>query len=128
MATTQPGPVVGDRSDVRWQVAEVRSPTLDRPTTVIAAKGVPYASDANRFQNLNLYLPHTPETAGVIGTAASRLPGIDTAAGRPHHHVHIHGGAWRDPFLGAASIEPMVAHAFADGAARSRRSPRSTTR
>ncbi len=31
----------------------------------------------------------------------------------PSYLVHIHGGAWRDPKLTSASIEPTVAHAFA---------------
>jgi hypothetical protein len=48
----------------------------------------------------------------LIGTPARSLPVADPASALPTYHVHIHGGAWRDPHLTSASIEPTVAHAF----------------
>lgn len=101
-----------DANHVEWQLAEVTSPHLANPVSVVAAKDIPYLPDANRFQNLSIYLPETPETSDLIGTPASSLPNPDSQSLLPRYHVHIHGGAWRDPQLTASSIEPAVAHAF----------------
>ena len=98
-------------SEVLWRTIDVTSPRLSGPVTVIAAVGIPYVSDANRLQNLNIYLPDTPEARSLIGTPASSLPG-EKNANVPQYLVHVHGGAWRDPQLTAASVEPTVAHAF----------------
>ena len=95
-----------------WQLAEVVSPHLVDPVPVIAAKGVPYIHDANRLQNLSIYVPLTAETAGLAGAPVEGLPGAGSASLVPRYYVHIHGGAWRDPGLTAASVEPTVAHAF----------------
>jgi kynurenine formamidase len=75
---------------------------------------------ANRLQNLSIYLSHTAETSDLIGTPATFLPSSDPRSLPPRYHVHIHGGAWRDPQLTSSSIEPAVAHAFSatDGSAR----------
>lgn len=102
----------GDAGQVRWQPAEVTSPRLDHPVPVIAARDIPYISHANRLQNLSIYLPQTPETAGLAGTPVTSLPGADAPARLPRYLVHVHGGAWRDPRLTCASIEPAVACAF----------------
>ncbi|MFJ9899875.1 hypothetical protein ACIQPR_41735 [Streptomyces sp. NPDC091280] len=91
------------------------SPRLDRRIPVVAAKDIPYFLNANRLQNLSVYLPWTPRTAALVGTPVTSLPGADSPARRPQYLVHIHGGAWRDPRLTSASIEPTVAHAFSDG-------------
>lgn len=99
----------------RWQSAEVVSPHLDRPVPVIAAKDIPYIPHANRLQTLSIYLPRTPRTAALIGTPVTSLPGADSPSRHPRYLVHIHGGAWRDPRLTSASIEPAVAHAFSGG-------------
>ena len=99
-----------DRAE--WQLAEVVSPHLVDPVPVFAAKGVPYIHDANRLQNLSIYVPMTAETAGLAGTPVEGLPGAGSASLVPQYYVHIHGGAWRDPGLTAASVEPTVAHAF----------------
>lgn len=98
-------------SKVLWQSIEVASPCLSRPVAVIAARGIPYVSDANRLQTLNLYLPDTPESRTLLDTPATSLPGAKSDAVL-RYHVHVHGGAWRDPQLTAASIEPTVACAF----------------
>ncbi len=98
-------------SEVLWQSVDVTSPRLSGPVTVIAAVGIPYVSAANRLQDLNIYLPDTPEARSLIGTPARSLPG-QTNADVPRYFVHVHGGAWRDPQLTAASVEPTVAHAF----------------
>jgi hypothetical protein len=100
---------------IRWQPAEVTSPQLDRPIPVVAAKGIPCIPNANRLQSLSIYLPRTPETAGLIGTLVTSLPGAESLSGLPPYLVHIHGGAWRDPRLTSASIEPAVACAFSGG-------------
>ncbi|MEU9407488.1 hypothetical protein AB0E08_17665 [Streptomyces sp. NPDC048281] len=99
----------------RWQLAEVASPRLDRRIPVVAAKDIPYTFNANRLQNLSIYLPRTPQTAALVGTPVTALPGTDSTAREPRYLVHIHGGAWRDPRLTSASIEPAVAHAFSGG-------------
>ena len=108
-----------DAKQVKWQLAEVISPHLDHPVSVVAAKDIPYFPDANRFQNLSIYLSKTPETSSLIGTPANSLPNPNTQSSSPRYHVHIHGGAWRDPKLTSDSIEPTVAHIFCatDGSA-----------
>ena len=97
-----------DRAE--WQLAEVESPHLVDPVPVIAAKHIPYIHDANRLQNLSIYVPMTEETAGLVGAPVERLPGAGSASLLPRYYVHLHGGAWRDPGLTAASVEPTVAH------------------
>ncbi|MEU4657637.1 hypothetical protein AB0G32_27500 [Streptomyces sp. NPDC023723] len=104
-----------DVGQARWQHAEVASPHLDRPIPVVAAKDIPYIPHANRLQNLSIYLPRTPQSAALIGTSVTSLPGADSPSQYPRYLVHIHGGAWRDPRLTSASIEPAVAHAFSGG-------------
>lgn len=104
---------------VEWELASVASPHLAHPVSVVAAKDIPYLPNANRLQNLSIYLPQTSETSDLIGTPANSLPNHDSQSLLPRHHVHIHGGAWRDPQLTSESIEPAVAHAFSatDGSA-----------
>ncbi len=43
-----------DANEGLWQYCEVTSPQLQRPVTVIAAKGVSYVPHANRLQHLNI--------------------------------------------------------------------------
>ena len=100
-----------DANEGLWHYCEVTSPQLQRPVTVLAAKGVSYVPDANRLQNLNIYLPDTPEAANLVGKPATSLLTEDNGD-VVHYLVHIHGGAWRDPQLNAESIEPAVAHAY----------------
>jgi acetyl esterase/lipase len=108
-----------DAKHVEWQLAQVTSPHLAHPVSAVAAKDIPYLLNANRLQNLSIYLPKTPETTNLIGTTAGSLPNPDSQSVLPRYHVHIHGGAWRDPQLTSESIEPAVAHAFSatDGSA-----------
>ena len=101
-----------DTKLVEWQATEGKSPHLSDPVPVIATLMVPYVSDANRFQNLSIYLPKTAETTRLIGTSPDRLPISGSSTSLPHYHVHIHGGAWREPQLTSRSIEADVAHAF----------------
>ena len=102
---------MGKNSEVLWQYSEVTSPQLLRPVSVVTAKGLSYASHPNRLQNLNIYLPNTPEAGNLVGTPATSL--LEKRNGDVEHYlVHIHGGAWRDPCLNAESIEPTVAHAY----------------
>ena len=105
MKAKQPEPV-------QWQLTEVTSPHLAHSVSVISAKDIPYLADASRLQTLSLYLPKTSEMSALIGTPASLLPNPDSQSVLPRYFVHIHGGAWRDPQLTSASIEPTVAHAF----------------
>jgi hypothetical protein len=102
-----------DAGQARWEPAEVTSPHLGRPVPVIAAKDIPYIPNNNRLQNVSIYLPRTPQTAELIGAPVRSLPGADSPSGLPRYLVHVHGGAWRDPRLTSASIEPAVACAFA---------------
>ena len=97
---------------VQWQLAEVTSPHLSEPVPVVAAKNIPYMENANRLQNLSIYLPSTLETLKLVGRTTSSLPDSNTTSSVPRCHVHIHGGAWRDPYLNSTSIETDVAHAF----------------
>lgn len=106
------GPMTQGAEPVTWQLTEVSSPGLLHPVPVVAAYNIPYLPDANRFQNLTIYLPKTSESSSLVGTPASSLPDAGTPAELPRYQVHIHGGAWRDPGLTSASIEPTVAHAF----------------
>ena len=96
----------------QWRRAEVVSPRVDGPVPVIAATGIPYIADANRLQNLSIYLPVTAETSALAGRPVDGLPGAGTPSALPRYHVHVHGGAWRDPRLTSSSIEPTVACAF----------------
>jgi kynurenine formamidase len=98
--------------DVKWQLAEVTSPRLGHPVSVVVARDIPYLPHANRLQNLSIYLPQTAEASDLIGTPATFLPTSDSQSLLPRYHVHVHGGAWRDPELTSTSIEPTVAHAF----------------
>lgn len=100
--------------EAHWQTGSVSSPRLSGPVEVIVAKDIPYIDDNNRFQTLSLYLPRTAETHSLGGLPVTSLPRLGSPSGRARYHVHIHGGAWRDPMLTAASIEPAVAHAFVD--------------
>ncbi|MBE7209608.1 MAG: hypothetical protein INR65_01180 [Gluconacetobacter diazotrophicus] len=97
-----------------WHFSEATSPQLPRPTPVVAARNLSYLPDGHRLQTLNLYLPHTPETAALIGHPVTTLAALLPGTGHPEAQVHVHGGAWRDPFLDARSIEPAVAHAFSE--------------
>ncbi len=82
-----------DGGQARWELDKVTSPLLDRPVPVIAVKGIPYIGNANRLQNLSVYLPRTPETAGLAGTPVTSLPGADSPSPLPRYLAHIHGGA-----------------------------------
>ncbi len=101
-----------EAEDGTWGFAEATSPQLAHPVPVVAAKNIPYFANANRFQNLNIYLPRTSDTSKLIGIPANSLAGLGADSGSPRYHVHIHGGAWRDPELTSSSIEAAVAHAF----------------
>lgn len=99
---------------VVWQQTEVKSPHMAQPVPVVAAKDIPYVQNGHRFQTLNVYLPRSSETDSLVGQPVGSLPGLSSSspATPPRWQVHIHGGAWRDPQLTAASIEATVAHAF----------------
>jgi kynurenine formamidase len=105
-------PKASGAQPAQWRLAEVTSPRLDHPVSVVAARDIPYIPNANRLQNLSIYLPKTPETASLIGTTVNSLPHPVPQPVLPRYHVYIHGGAWRDPQLTSTSVEPTVAHAF----------------
>lgn len=94
-----------------WASAAVKSPNLDHKVPVVAAKDIPYLSDANRLQNISIYLPSTPENLKLIDRPVVSIPGVSS---EPSCQVHVHGGAWRDPQLLSSSIEASVAHTFSD--------------
>lgn len=106
--------MTSSRQSVVWQQTEVKSPHIAQPVPVVAAKDIPYVQNGHRFQTLNLYLPRSSENDSLVGQPVDSLPGLlsSTRATSPRWQVHIHGGAWRDPQLTAASIEATVAHAF----------------
>ncbi len=97
---------------IRWQLTSVKSPRIPEAVQVIAAKDIPYFPNANKLQNLSIYLPFTSATSSLVGTIATSLPGIEATASSPNWLVHIHGGAWRDIRLTSSTIEATVAHAF----------------
>lgn len=100
-------------SSPEWQQSEVKSPRLGEAVPVVAAKGIPYLAHGNRLQNFNVYLRKNGDSSALVGTSIDRLPA--NGGGAPQYwHVHVHGGAWRDPNLLASSIEAAVAHAFSD--------------
>lgn len=101
-----------EQNPPRWEAAEVRAPALERPVPAVVARAIPTTPNANRLQNLSIYLPATPEALALVGSPATSLPAA-ASSGTPHCQVHVHGGAWRDPMTDAASIEPAVAYAFA---------------
>ncbi|KAH8672028.1 hypothetical protein BGZ60DRAFT_537525 [Tricladium varicosporioides] len=98
--------------DVKWQLTEVVNPDLQGPVQTITAKDILYLPHGNRFQTLNIYLPVAANTLKFIDTPITTLLPPSNKSQRPFWHVHIHGGAWRDPNLTASSIEPTVAYAF----------------
>ncbi|KAF4960063.1 hypothetical protein FSARC_10558 [Fusarium sarcochroum] len=98
---------------VTWQALEVKSPHVNKPVLVYAAKSIPYVQGAHRFQSINVYAPRSPNSTISPGQPFNSLPSSDGSTSElPRWLVHIHGGAWRDPFLDASSIEATVAHAF----------------
>src|SRR3954471_13192206 len=99
-----------DVKPVRWRQAEVTSPRHARPVPVIVARDIPYLPDANRFQNLSVYVPVTPETSALIGTPVASLPGSGSEGVR--YHVHIHGGGGGGPPPPPRSVAPAGAHAL----------------
>ena len=99
-------------SAVKWQLAQVNDLGVADPVDVIAAMNVPYLPDSDRLQTLSIYLPSTSETRALVGTAATALPDQRSQSVSPRYLVHVHGGAWRDPELTSASIEPTAAQAF----------------
>ncbi|KAH8893460.1 hypothetical protein GQ53DRAFT_860606 [Thozetella sp. PMI_491] len=101
-----------ENNTATWQLTEVASPNINEPVPVVAAKNILYIPGGNRFQNISIYLPRKTETEALVGTLVASLPGLSPVGKLPRWHVHIHGGAWRDPQLTSASIEPAVAHAF----------------
>jgi hypothetical protein len=83
-----------DAGQILWQPAEVTSPHLGRPVPVIAARDIPYIRNANRLQNLSIYLPRTPRTAGLIGT---RIVLVWSGGGRysADTAIPLHAPHWR---------------------------------
>ena len=99
-----------------WQLSEVNSPRLAGSVPVIVAKELPTVHKGNRLQNLCIYLPRNSSTMQLVGRRVNLLPSLPARHNSPVWYVHIHGGAWRDPNITAASIEATVAHAFSDPA------------
>lgn len=51
-------------------------------------------------------------TANAWGRQTSLCRHLRSHINKPRYHVHVHGGAWRDPLLSASTIEATVAHEF----------------
>ena len=92
----------------------MRSHHISSPVPVVSAKYITYLPNANKLQNLNMYLAKTPGTSKTVGTPATSVPNTSGDSTLPHYHFHIHGGACCDPQLTYTSIEAAVAHAFFD--------------
>ena len=97
---------------VIWQPTQVSSPHIAKPVECIAAKYITYTEGGHRFETLHIYVPKTSATTNLVGKPATSIPELGKQSSKPRCHVHIHGGAWRDPFLTADSVEPLVACAF----------------
>ena len=65
---------MSDKDYVEWQLAEVTSPQLAHPVPVVAARDIPYIPNANRLQNLSIYLPkrRKRQTSSALGPGPSR--------------------------------------------------------
>ena len=63
---------------------------------------VPYVPEALSLQNLDVWIPPTPDS-GAAAPAAASLP---TRPGR--WIIFIHGGAWRDPRVSSSAFEPAA--------------------
>lgn len=107
-------PEIMTTSRIFWQLEDLASPNEARRTPAIVARNIPYATDANARQNLNIYLPRTETFSHLAGKPFTKLPHPQNREGLPVWHVHIHGGAWRDPLLRSSSIEADAAIAFAE--------------
>ncbi|KAF4549617.1 Hypothetical protein D9617_20g026730 [Elsinoe fawcettii] len=95
-----------------WHKSTVTSPKLDKPVQVIVAQDIPYLPDANRLQNLTIYLPLDETSAELVDKPLELLPIKRSTGSSPWIQVHVHGGAWRDPSLLSSSIAAAVAHTF----------------
>lgn len=104
--------IMADAQSVDWQRSTVSSPHIDGAINVIVARNIPYVQGANKLQNLSIYVPDVPENTHLIGSSPTTIPHHKRSSKTPQWHVHIHGGAWRDPNLSSTSIEAAVAHAF----------------
>lgn len=97
-----------------WKLDSLAIPHEARRTPIIAARNVPYTVEANERQNLNVYLPRTAQSLHLVEKPFNTLPHVQNEEALPRWHVHIHGGAWRDPLLRSRSIETEAAIAFSD--------------
>lgn len=95
-----------------WQSFSTRSPNLNEPVSVLGIRALPYKSNPNQLQTLNIYVPNTDENQALIDTEVTALPSEATTSSSPRWLVYIHGGAWRDPYLTANAVEAAVAHLF----------------
>jgi acetyl esterase/lipase len=63
---------------------------------------VPYTSDANALQNLDVWIP-------VVGDKGQETPEPSALPGPTGPWIiYIHGGAWRDPLVTSSSFAPTV--------------------
>ena len=63
---------------------------------------VPYTTDPNSLQNLDVWIPLT---AGAAAPEPSAIPARDGI-----WVIYIHGGAWRDPLVDSSSFAPTISH------------------
>ncbi len=97
-----------------WQSLSISSPNLNEPVPVIGVRHLPYKTNPNERQTLNIYVPETDKNHALIDTEVTALPREATAFTAPRWLVYVHGGAWRDPYLRANAVEAAVAHLFND--------------
>jgi acetyl esterase/lipase len=70
-------------------------------TTLLHKHQVPYRSNANTLQNLEIYIP----------THSSSLPSPSSfPSSQGLWIIYIHGGAWRDPDVESSSFTPTITH------------------
>ena len=100
------------RSDQGW----VFTSCIYQYLWLVAAKEIPYLPDATRFQNLSIYLPKTPETSKLIGTAGTApSQGLAPRRGSPGTSCTSTAAPGATRGSPPASIEPAAAHAFSGG-------------
>lgn len=95
-------PAMATPTDLLASVPWTPFPAPTSPTGYLKSH-VPYHATANRLQYLDIWTPSTTST-----------PHNTTIPPRPGHWlIYIHGGAWRDPAVLAASFTPTATHLLA---------------
>lgn len=70
--------------------------------SVLHKHNVPYVSNSNSLQNLNVWIP-------TVGDKSQEIPDPSTLpAPKGLWVIYVHGGAWRDPLVTSSSFAPTI--------------------